>query len=381
MLTRFLNFLHRPASCLPTVARSIIIFHHDIQMSRFTSLKVAEIKPLLTAIGAKTSGTKAQLITQLERELRTPKFAIPHNDRPTRILSVDMGIKNLAFCVCDVRKGTADKGVHLEVRQWRRIGVLDVQGKEVPKANDENRDDPFGPASLSSAALRLVRDVFWPFKADTVLIERQRFRSGGGSAVLEWTLRVNMLESMIWAIARTLNGNKSQDKPELFPVNPKQVANFWIGGDVPEGGRTTTSKSKIEKKQKIDLVHKWISGDGGDGGGDSLTLDFVEGAVETKRAFLAAAEGKRVSAIAGKRARGAGSTEGPVVRISKLDDLADCLLQAAAWCKWEGNRSALAAASTPNAEALISDGSEIKDGKARKQGSGRRRKSVARQQP
>jgi cruciform cutting endonuclease 1 len=229
----------------------------------------------------------------------------------------------LAYTVCDVKK--LAQGFEMQVNEWKRIAVVGGLGSNVGDVVDE--DDPYGPKSLSKTAHHLVKDVLWPYNADTVLIERQRFRSGGGSAVQEWTLRVNMLESMIWAIAQTLEAGSGGSKQKLWPVNPKQVANFWVGGTTSHG-RASMGKAKIEKRQKIELVRKWLSGETE----NEMSVKFVDDAAEMKRLFLAAASGQRVP-----------KSDIAVDRISKLDDLADCLLQAAAWCKWEDNRSRLAA--------------------------------------
>jgi hypothetical protein len=170
----------------------------------------------------------------------------------------------------------------------------------------------------------------------------------------------------------------------MWSVSPKQVANFWVGGrDGVEAETRSAKRSKIEKKQKIDLVHRWLSqGDGVDG---ELGLSFVEGAAETKRAFLDAANHKRAITTGGGKARGSISLEAlPSARISKLDDLADCLLQAAAWCKWEQNRSALADRTTlRTGTSNVTDDIERNSKKARprKQGPARKRRSDARQQP
>lgn len=307
-------------------------------MSRFSSLKVSEIQSLLTAIGARTSGRKVDLLDRLNRELAIPKLKTPIDGRPTRILSVDMGIKNLAFCVCDVKKDDLHSALKLDILEWKRVAVVDDDVKKTSETNKQCSDEPFGPSILSKAAMRLVHDQFWPHKADAILVERQRFRSGGGSAVQEWTLRVNMLESMIWAIATALGENSSSKySPSMWPVNPKQVATFWVRGDVPEGGRTSARNSKIEKKQKIDLVHKWLSAKGEV---DGLSLNFLEGAEDMKRAFLASHKGKKAPAAARKLL--SNNIDTSVTRIPKLDDLSDCLLQVAAWCKWEQNRNSVA---------------------------------------
>ena len=310
-------------------------------MSRFSSLRLAEIRPLLTSIGSRTSGTKAHLLTRLERDLRLPKLTI-RDGQPTRILSVDMGIKNLAFCVCDVQKHDKSNALELNVLEWKKIGVLDGRGGPTSDPSDA-AEESFGPSAMSAVAWRLMREVLWPWSADTMLIERQRFRSGGSSAVFEWTLRVNMLESMIWAISRSLCASIASKGPEIWPVSPKQVAGFWVPSVVPEDGRSTITKSKIEKKQKIDLVHTWLA----DGTRDEkFKIDFRDGAAVTRSAFLSHAQktGKR---IATKQTELLSAKS-----IGKLDDLADCLLQAAAWCKWEQNRNSLASSSLTPLEGV-----------------------------
>ena len=254
-------------------------------MSAFASLKLAQIKPLLTAVGSRTSGTKSQLIAQLERDLAVPKLALSKVS-PTRILSVDMGIKNLAFCVCDIKKNT--NGFGIKVNEWKKIAVSDYAQQDA--VDRTGVEDPYGPSSLSRTAHHLVKNVLLPYQPDTVLVERQRFRSGGGSAVLEWTLRVNVFESMIWAVARTLQAEKQSGPQHLWPVDPKQVARFWVGENVTEG-RISASKSKIEKKQKIDLVRRWLE----EGPDDNMALSFVGHAAETKEAFLSLANGTRKS--------------------------------------------------------------------------------------
>lgn len=340
--------------------------HYEAQMSRFTSLKNAGIKSLLASIGANTGGRKAQLIQRLERNLQTPKLAIPQDGRSTRILSVDMGIKNLAFCVCDVHRDEA-QGLVIQVREWKRIEVMESAPLKLGLDSrvDTEKEEAFGPSLMSKDALRLVRDVLWPYNANTIIVERQRFRSGGGLAVQEWTLRVNMLESMIWAICRSLSAVLSTSGPSLWPVSPKQVATFWVDGKPFED--KTTTRSKIEKKQKIDLVRKWLSEGSRD---QNLSFEFRENAVVTERSFLASTC-KRVPASKASKPSAAKSSN---PRISKLDDLADCLLQAAAWCKWEQNRSALALVPTTiEAQAVSKNKNGVSGGK---QGSSRKRKNA-----
>jgi cruciform cutting endonuclease 1 len=358
------------------------------------------------------------MIDQLLHDSKLPKLAFSSLSSltpksTTRVLSIDMGIKNLAFCVCDVpaqetetpqKKKASTKSapgtestLELSIVAWKRIAVTGsstpigrkkkvtakdakaVKRKEPPQIE---KDDPFSPMSLSKTAYKLVREVLLPYAPDTILIERQRFRSGGGSAVQEWTVRVNMFESMIWAVLTTLKNEGITEKnkaslgtPQIWDVSPMRVASFWIGdaakkaananntGEAKKKGRT-----KVEKKEKVDLVQRWISPDNvGQEVKDLVNISFEDDAARTRDAFMASRNGTNRKAVAPKKVKepklkkGAKTVAVPVIElpeppgeaaketlqekplldIGKLDDLADCLLQAGAWTKWEKNRRVL----------------------------------------
>jgi cruciform cutting endonuclease 1 len=386
--------------------------------SRLFSLRSADLSTLLSSIGSRSSGTKVVMIDQLLHDSKLPKLAFSSLSSltpksTTRVLSIDMGIKNLAFCVCDVpaqetetpqKKKASTKSapgtestLELSIVAWKRIAVTGsstpigrkkkvtakdakaVKRKEPPQIE---KDDPFSPMSLSKTAYKLVREVLLPYAPDTILIERQRFRSGGGSAVQEWTVRVNMFESMIWAVLTTLKNEGITEKnkaslgtPQIWDVSPMRVASFWIGdaakkaananntGEAKKKGRT-----KVEKKEKVDLVQRWISPDNvGQEVKDLVNISFEDDAARTRDAFMASRNGTNRKAVAPKKVKepklkkGAKTVAVPVIElpeppgeaaketlqekplldIGKLDDLADCLLQAGAWTKWEKNRRVL----------------------------------------
>jgi cruciform cutting endonuclease 1 len=301
------------------------------------SLKVAQLKELLVAIGAKTAGSKDELIKRLESDLYRPKIANlaqyrrPH---PSRILSIDMGIKNLGLCVSDVdfAKSDAANGsitAKLRVSRWKRLTLLDP---DEPNADDaDDGGGSFSPAALSTVACRLVRDELLPLRPSVVLMERQRWRSGGAAAVTEWTVRVNVLEAMLWAVFRAAGprtagaGAGGRDgggavakeqplrQPELHAVSPARVAAFWLPG-----------LRRVEKKAKVDLVRACIAR-GGLGG---VEVAFGDDAAEVARGFGAVGRAKR-------------NADGSTSPRRKLDDLADSLLQASAWAAWEANRRSL----------------------------------------
>ncbi|QDS76606.1 hypothetical protein FKW77_007631 [Venturia effusa] len=299
--------------------------------------------------------------------------------------------------------------LRLSVVAWKRIAVTgsttpigrksrgpsksldDVEEQESIKAYVEG-DDPFSPKQLAKTAYTLVKEVLLPYNPDTVLIERQRFRSGNGSAVQEWTVRVNMFESMIWAVLTTLKSERMAiqtetnstgrgestevKRPQLWDVSPKRVASFWISRKTKKLEESANidirhakkGRAKVEKKEKIDLVQRWILADaGGIEVNEAVDITFEDEAARTRDAFVAEKSGpnrkpvalrkikefekkKRAKKIAipvvelpqspGSPARELMQEE-PLLELGKLDDLADCLLQAGAWTKWEMNRMEL----------------------------------------
>ena len=195
----------------------------------------------------------------------------------------------------------------------------------------------FAPSALSRTAYTLTSDLL-KYEPDMILIERQRFRSGGAAAIQEWTVRVNMLESMLWACLETLrsqSGSRSDPFPKVLDISPARVANFWLAGsDVPlrppvdlfETGvrpinidkASQHGRKKVDKKDKVALARSWLSQDS-----DEVLVDLEGEAAETAKSF---------SMKRGLSQSTANLTGG------KLDDLADCLLQAVAWVRWEENR-------------------------------------------
>lgn len=293
--------------------------------------------------------------------------------RTQRVVSVDMGIRNLAFCAIEVPAGFEKP---IEVCSWTRMDLVDrevslsqsetsIQGEPIVGAAADMPPDrrkakakakrvpvdptAFGPAVLSNTAYAITQKLL-EFRPDTILIERQRFRSGGAAAIQEWTVRVNMLESMIWACLATLRAqqeastgsNHPHPSNKSFPlvkaVDPARVARFWVpGAAVPlrppsdlftratalfsDKATSSTGRKKIEKRDKVQVVQAWARNE------EQATelyapLEFVGSAASVAAAFQSGVTARQATELAG----------------GKLDDLADCLLQAVAWVQWEENR-------------------------------------------
>lgn len=388
------------------------------------NLTVADLKALLTRIGSPTSGRKPVLAARLTQDLQVPRLPlscknatsrtksgraqIGNHKKSARILSIDMGVKNLAFCVADAsmqsRAGQSGKSESdSEARQveakmhtiaWRRVDVM----HEIAEANarhqlqigdhsvapEPNLEGSFHPRVLARAAHALLTRVLLPYKPDIILIERQRYRSGGGAAIQEWTVRVNMLESMLWAVLEAIKGHtwnlpspsntEDAGQPQVFDVSPARVGTFWIDsldeehdarrsaasiqafklgpkGEVSENACESIatarkmSAAKVRKKDKIQLVRSWLShapyssktartGSNKEQvqeNNASITFSFAPEAEETREALCIIRSSTKRSKITNKNIAKTGD-------VRKLDDLADCFLQAAAWVAWEWNR-------------------------------------------
>jgi len=357
------------------------------------------LQALLTRIGAPSSGTKAVLQERFRREIDQSRLFNRHptweKSRPTdqklRIMSIDMGIKNLAFCEAEISYPVKDSlDAAMDVLRWEKINlvpakddapspVLDPGDLPQNTADADEDVDPYSLNILSRTAYELVKNTVLAGAPDIILIEKQRWRSGGGSAVQQWTLRVNTLEGMMWAILQTIyserlvtknkeaKGASEKEKLyEVFGVDPKRVGNYWLGEqdierfalaeassptkpvpvadthveqdeDATSPKKKTPSRSKAEKKAKISLLRAWLSASpastAGRGSINTPTLSFTISprAQATQQALCSPRKSPR-------RKKDHDVDEIGPTELKKLDDITDCFLQAAAWASWESNR-------------------------------------------
>lgn len=316
-----------------------------------STLKAAQLKHTAFLLGLPSAGTKSELENLILRHVETPTPL----SKPTTIVSVDMGIKNLSICTLETMEPIASKTrtgsekSKLRIADWKKLDVLSKLSSQSTtpteldsvsaSAKSSLSPTAFTPSILSRAAVQITNSLL-TYKPDHILIERQRFRSGGAAAVQEWTLRVNMLESMLWACLESLRASGNGVSPNVHEVSPARVAKFWCLG--PEGGGTLLEEGileqdwkvaekgsragrerKIEKKDKIAVVRSWLSGAAKGPGDSTVSLNLSDEATRVAESFLAETNGRK------KRSESS---------LGKLDDLADCLLQGAAWIRWEENR-------------------------------------------
>jgi cruciform cutting endonuclease 1 len=304
------------------------------------SFKLSQLKKLAFQCGVSTSGTKPVLTNRLINEI-VP--IIPNHGSkiltPSRILSIDMGIRNLAYCILDIPSDIFSNNNSLlpTVTAWRRIAVSSAP---VPSEDEETplpkAKEAFDPQTLSIAAYALLRHTLLPNNPTHILIERQRFRSMGSPHILEWTIRVNMFESMLYAILQTLKSERIWGGT-VIPIAPGKVGPFWLeaGQDVaiPSRSHTKLRNTKtaklLNKGAKIDLVKSWLEGK------EKVILGTSD-AESTAYGYL-----EKWHRLPGRtKSKGVVKSDesGEFEAVGKLDDLADSLLQGLAWIQWEKNK-------------------------------------------
>ena len=239
-----------------------------------------------------------------------------------------MGLRNLAYCILDVPKSLPDRLP--SIRAWHRLAVSTAPAVLEVKAEEGVEialvKEVFNPATLSAAAYTLLRKKLLLEKPTHILIERQRFRSMGSRNILEWTVRVNMFESILYGVLCTLNGEGIWNG-EVQAIAPGKVGPFWVGEETDGVGSKKERKSKSAKIRnkgaKVDLVRSWLAG------GEMVKLGN-EGVESVARRYR-----EKWDRSPGGRKKSEGDLE---KKMGKLDDLADCLLQGMAWIEWEENK-------------------------------------------
>ena len=312
----------------------------DTRLSWLSTCKSADLQRVANAIGSNTGGTKAVLCSRLIRDLQQNHFAVNQgvqggstNEPEQRIVSIDMGIRNLAYCkvkIPNMGHSCTRPPVPI-VYEWARVAVSNQTTTDAVLADTVHSPpkEAFDPATYAHHAYRLIDQILSVTQPTQILLERQRFRSMGGSAVQEWTLRVNMFEAMLYAVLHTFS-SRNLWHGMVHSVLPAKVSRFWLVDGEDKLTKKSHATSSTTKAAKIALAGKWI----GEGGQFRLDGEAAKLAVAYQRKRL----GRKQVLLEHDQRKGHPAGDYGPVEIGKLDDLADCLLQGMAWIQWERNR-------------------------------------------
>lgn len=357
---------------------------------KFTS---SQLKIIARLCGKSRSGTKAVIADRIVDDLKTFEPLAPG----TRVLSIDLGIRNLAYSLLEApdpkhgppvrtakgakKRDTAPSSTvptAPRLLAWERLALIpkadkvatpkkstkkaqkktkadeeddgDQQDEEMPKkarrkaktdkvdqmshqAQDLTTEaDPmttpilvedFSPARLSALAVDFILNRLLPLKPDIVTLEQQRFRQMGGSGVYEWTLRVNSLESMLYAVLTLLRETGQWHRGgRIEPVVARNVLEFMVVRDRAAGVDVADiwGRGADNKKVKKDIIGRALAS------ADGVAVDKGVQAVAVE--YLDEWQGKK-------------SYQRKADRMKKLDDMADCLLQGLAFIHWQENKRRL----------------------------------------
>jgi cruciform cutting endonuclease 1 len=278
-----------------------------------------------------------------------------------------MGIRNLAYAhlktAVDLRQEEKNRFTDYQrprLCAWEKIIIAPsaATGKQPrdPDGRKQLRSKPesFAPSVYATHAVSLITRIIDTQHPTHILIERQRFRSGGSPIVQDWSIRVGMFEGMLYAVLKTLS-EKCGTKIEVEGVEPAKVNRFWLEkagkGDARAAGDSIVPKGKAMKQFKIELVREALEGSL-KAGTRNMALDVDVEATPMLNAYLYKWAKDNRSPVSTSTAAESDSDKS-IAELGKLDDLADSLLQGMAWIEWQNNRARVAASGDKEATSFV----------------------------
>lgn len=182
-------------------------------------LSGAELKAASLACGLAASATRASQLEALRAFYREQVASRPKQLGP--ILSLDLGLKNLAACVLD----------ESSVSSWRKY--------------DLNLPETYSPLTYAREIKSFCRRELLPsFPGKYIYIERQRHRSGSMPGIAETIVRLAILEAQLHCVLG--------EEFVCTPVNPSAVARFH---NLPSGKEKKIAAVKCVQSSFLKTLH------------------------------------------------------------------------------------------------------------------------------
>ncbi|KAF9566023.1 hypothetical protein EC968_003919 [Mortierella alpina] len=353
-----------------------------------SKLAIKDLTILLETTGQPLTGTKPILINRLATYLtsiirKIESISKPISEAttscdlsvqqikakilPQSIVSIDIGVRNLAWVELS-REGeilrwsiedmlipaklsdpaTSPKTQHADpTPSASETSSVSPSSKRTSKSRKRDPAPPYDPRTVAIRLDEVMRTIMNSGSVQGVIIERQRFRTGGMHAVLDVTFKCGVIEGMIhtwlafwqhdWNIKNQARlepdqheASRVKDREAVFieSVPPRAVATWWgIGassrrspassepvlddekGSANSGKRPPEEKKEYSAKkgQSRAIVDAWINHD------------------TAVRDLPTCLKVKCNDAL-----------KDWYNQEKKRDDLSDCLLQAVAWFEWKG---------------------------------------------
>lgn len=192
-------------------------------------LKKSDILPLFNILGypLPTITRKDELVDTLDKNIKTHFNENKNQSLGNNIISLDLGLKNMSLSNFKFfHNKNNNKKSNIEnypiLNQWLKIN-LDLTNIQ------------FNPINYSIITLNFLNEYIFKNNSNlplNIIMERQRFRTGGSSSVLESTLKTNTIESMICmglTIQNDFNNktNKTNNNIKFWATYPGSMVKYW----------------------------------------------------------------------------------------------------------------------------------------------------------
>ncbi|KTW28187.1 hypothetical protein T552_02046 [Pneumocystis carinii B80] len=296
-------------------------------VSELQQLTLAQLRTIAIKCGILNNGKKLELAQRILQEIS--KTRLINNDfTPHRILSIDVGIRNLAFSSI-IAPSVIIEDFNLIHHKPFVVDGWDKLSIESNKIDDKIVKKPYNPTNFSFLAYQLAKSLLNKFKPQTILIERQRYRTQSKSVVQEWIIKINIFENMLHSIFRCFKEEMIWNNPEadILSIDPAKISSFWLKKNIlmknfpiehnlsilinsksKEPNYLTKTSALRSKKEKIEIVKSWLKADS--------IFDFKNTQITAKDFISRKKDNDKL----------------------KIDDLADSLLQGISWIIWEQNK-------------------------------------------
>lgn len=183
---------------------------------------------------------KNELLATLDAKLATENA---RSSGDLQLIALDMGLKNMSLARLHLRKGA-------------EIPVLQEWFKKDLEPSEEFIFNPMNYAQITNQFLgdHIIPKYAHAPEKTHLIFERQRFRTGGGSAVLESTLKTNTIEAMLCMGLTMHNKNYNKDMIEFSPSTPGSMVKYWQQSCMSDISLTGKMNEKESKGFRINLV-------------------------------------------------------------------------------------------------------------------------------
>ena len=236
-------------------------------MSPLSALKTTTLNSFALHCGLATASTKAARVAAIAHLGQPFQRILGHSGDSLRVVSVDVGLKNFAYCRASYSGASAALHGWDVVNLHQKFGVKDpVYGRYTCTSphseGSKDASDALAADSVDSKvylarlAVAVVDEILLAGDVPHVVtVESQRTRSNSNKATLPNVLLNFSFEHMLYAVlAARQSRNASLAPITVVPMNATKMVNFWLARYV-EMKRLKPAQSK---GLRTALLYSWL---------------------------------------------------------------------------------------------------------------------------